>query len=186
MKNSNLNQIFKLSLKNFFKNGNDFLWFNSKFLTLQKFLSSFYEKFSTIIPSRRTYTVSLSHLVIRSGTTSHNKTSVDKDVQANSSQRDIKARRKANPFDPYTETPSHLQKITTKTFYLWSSIDSKKTLNQGCEIHLRYIPQLLTSQFITYYQKKKPSKATLNFSSQTYLTLYPSTLTKRKEKEFRI
>lgn len=128
MKNSNLNQIFKLSLKNFFKNGNDFLWFNSKFLTLQKFLSSFYEKSSTIIPSRRTYTVSLSHLVIRSGTTSHNKTSVDKDVQANSSQRDIKARRKANPFDPYTETPSHLQKITTKTFYLWSSIDSKKTL----------------------------------------------------------
>lgn len=127
MKNSNLNQIFKLSLKNFFKNGNDFLWFNSKFLTLQKFLSSFYEKSSTIIPSRRTYTVSLSHLVIRSGTTSHNKTSVDKDVQANSSQRDIKARRKANPFDPYTETPSHLQKITTKTFYLWSSIDSKKT-----------------------------------------------------------
>lgn len=151
MKNSNLNQIFKLSLKNFFKNGNDFLWFNSKFLTLQKFLSSFYEK-SSIIPSRRTYTVSLSHLVIRSGTTSHNKTSVDKDVQANSSQRDIKARRKANPFDPYTETPSHLQKITTKTFYLWSSIDSKKTLNQGCEIHLRYIPQLLTSQFITYFK----------------------------------
>lgn len=163
MKNSNLNQIFKLSLKNFFKNGNDFLWFNSKFLTLQKFLSSFYEKSSTIIPSRRTYTVSLSHLVIRSGTTSHNKTSVDKDVQANSSQRDIKARRKANPFDPYTETPSHLQKITTKTFYLWSSIDSKKTLNQGCEIHLRYISQLLTSQFITYYQKKKTFKSNAQF-----------------------
>lgn len=113
------NQVFELSFQNFFKNGNDFLWafvyfslnlsIIPKFLTLQKISLFFLQREIFNIPTAHetdvptpSLSLSLSH-VIRSGTTSHNKTSVDKDVQANSSQRDIKARRKTNPFDPYTE-----------------------------------------------------------------------------------